>query len=79
MKNFKESSKAVNKVVETLNSYEFYAVRFDGWSVTLQGEYSSSITSDIKRNWETTSEITSGGFVELFFKLNEVSIRIVLT
>jgi hypothetical protein len=79
MKNFKESSKAVNKVVETLNSYEFYAVRFDGWSVTLQGEYSSSIASDIQKNYKATSEISSGGFVELFFKLNEVSIRIVLT
>ncbi len=78
MKNFKESSKAVNKVIETLNSYEFYAVRFDGWSVTIQGEYSANMAREIQSNYETTSEINSG-FVELSFKLNEVSIRIVLT
>ena len=78
MKNFKESSKAVNKVIETLNFYEFYVVRVDGWSVTIQGEYTSSIAREIQSNFETRSEINSG-FVELFFKLNEVSIKIVLT
>tara|TARA_R110001632_G_scaffold149565_1_gene266996 strand:+ start:37 stop:276 length:240 start_codon:yes stop_codon:yes gene_type:complete len=79
MQNFKEHSKAANKVVETLNSYEFYVVRFEKWGFTLQGEYSSNIAREIKRNYETTSEITDGGFVELSFKLDDVPIRIVLT
>lgn len=82
MKNFNNKQETVSQIIELLgigSNYEFYVINFYGYSLKLQGEYSSSVAATIKREFKVEGEVDQSGFVLFHFELNNESINIVLT
>ena len=83
MENFNKQSKVVAEImskIESFNSeYSFYSVGFSENSVTIQGDYNSSIVRILEAEYDTTSEISPSGFVIIHIKYMDISIVVTLT
>ena len=83
MKNFNKQSKVVTEItskIESFNSeYSFYSIRFTEDNVTMQGRYDSSIVRRLDKDYETSVDISSGGYIVLNIKNMDINIKLVLT